>query len=77
VIDELMGHESGRPGSDTSRMGALYRETTPSMLARVRAAIDERLAVADGVAAHLLPEMDERRIARFRGLRRSRKPQGP
>ena len=44
-------------------------------LARVTAAIDERLAVTDAVAARLLPEMDERRAKRFRGHQETRKPQ--
>jgi integrase len=68
VIDELMGHESGRQGGEVSRMGALYRETTPEMLARVTAAIDERLSLALAAAAPLLREMDE--------LRRKRLPRG-
>src|SRR5262245_21747955 len=42
VIDELMGHESGRPERGTSRMGALYRETPPDVLTRVTAAVEER-----------------------------------
>jgi hypothetical protein len=52
VIDELMGHSSGRRsgGGDGSPMGRVYRETTPAMLDRVTAAIEERLAVALRVA---------------------------
>ena len=45
-------------------MGALYRETTPEMLARVTAAIDERLTTALKVVARLLPEVEERRRSR-------------
>jgi hypothetical protein len=37
-----------------------------SSAGRLVAAIDERLAVADAVAARWLPEIGERRIARFR-----------
>src|SRR5262245_66509301 len=45
VIDELMGHTSGRPdhAAGGSPMGRIYRETTPAMVARVTAALDERL----------------------------------
>jgi integrase len=41
VIDELMGHEPSRRG-DTggSRIGSLYRDTTPEMAARVIDAIE-------------------------------------
>jgi len=58
VIDELMGHSSGRHagGGDGSPMGRVYRETTPAMLARVVAAIDQRLLtvlqVASGLGAY-------------------------
>jgi hypothetical protein len=56
VIDELMGHASGRRQrrAGGSPMGRVYRETTPAMLARVTAALDDRLGVAERVAAHLL-----------------------
>jgi hypothetical protein len=39
VIDELMGHASGRPdhAPGGSPMGRIYRETTPAMVARVTA----------------------------------------
>jgi integrase len=60
VIDEVMGHESGhrsgsrhggRDSSDRgSRVGVRYRDTTSEMLARVVAAIEERLATALEVA---------------------------
>jgi integrase len=50
VIDELMGHASGRPGGELQQRGSLvglrYRWTTPEMEARVVAAIEQRLAVA-------------------------------
>jgi hypothetical protein len=46
VIDELMGHASGHRdpgagGAGGSPMGRVYRETTPAMVARVTAALDE------------------------------------
>jgi hypothetical protein len=44
VIDELMGHASGRHPEHGSRMGRVHRETAPEMVARVVAAIDTRLA---------------------------------
>jgi integrase len=58
VIDELMGHASGRRdhGAGGSPMGRVYRETTPAMVARVTAALDERIAHALAVAAYLLRE---------------------
>jgi hypothetical protein len=50
VIDELMGHASGRRdrGAGGSPMGRVYRETTPVMVARVTAALDERIGHAFG-----------------------------
>jgi integrase len=53
VIDELMGHASGRRdrGAGGSPMGRAYRETTPAMVARVTAALDERIGRAQAVAA--------------------------
>jgi integrase len=45
VIDELMGHSAG-PRHEGSLMARIYHHTTPDMLARVVAAIEERLAVA-------------------------------
>jgi integrase len=58
VIDELMGHASGRRdrGAGGSPMGRVYRETTPAMVARVTAALDERMGRALAVAAYLLRE---------------------
>jgi hypothetical protein len=50
-----MGHASVRR-SGGSPMGRIYRETTPAMLARVTAAIDERIVYACKVAADLLCE---------------------
>jgi hypothetical protein len=35
-------------------MGRVYRETTPAMLARVTAALDERIGCAMAVAGNLL-----------------------
>jgi hypothetical protein len=37
-------------------MGRVYRETTPAMVARVTAALDERIGRAQAVAAYLLRE---------------------
>jgi hypothetical protein len=37
-------------------MGRVYRETTPAMLGRVIAALDERISRAEQVAASLLRE---------------------
>jgi integrase len=51
VIDELMGHATGRRLDQGSRIGRIYRETTPEMLARVVAAIEQRLTVALKVAS--------------------------
>jgi hypothetical protein len=71
VIDELMGHASGRRdrGAGGSPMGRIYRETTPAMLARVTAALDARLGVAERVAAHLLRERrDSRAVDGGEGL---------
>jgi integrase len=57
VIDELMGHASGhRDRGGGSPMGRVYRETTPAMVARVTAALDERIGHALAVAAYLLRE---------------------
>ena len=55
VIDELMGHTSGRRGQSGvgSPMGRIYRETTPTMLARVTAALDERIGRAMAAAGNL------------------------
>jgi hypothetical protein len=55
VIDELMGHSGGQRGGTTggSPMGRVYRETTPTMLARVTAALDERIDRAMAVAGNL------------------------
>jgi hypothetical protein len=49
----LMGHSGGQLDYASARgpLGRVYRETKPAMLARVTAAIDERLAVALRVAA--------------------------
>jgi integrase len=64
VIDELMGHASGRRdrGAGGSPMGRVYRETTPAMVARVTAALDERLGRALAVAAYLLREGRDWRV---------------
>jgi hypothetical protein len=51
VIDEVMGHAGGRHPEQGSRMGRVYRETTPEMVTRVVAAIDARLAMVLEVAA--------------------------
>jgi integrase len=77
VIDELMGHAGGRRAGAAggSPMGRVYRETTPAMLARVTAAIDDRLAIALKVAARLLPEANERRRARRKRFPDKNEPQ--
>jgi hypothetical protein len=53
-----MGHAGGRRdrGAGGSSMGRVYRETTPAMVARVTAALDERIGRALAVAAYLLRE---------------------
>jgi integrase len=63
VIDELMGHASGRRdrGAGGSPMGRVYRETTPAMVARVTVALDERIGRALAVAAYLLRERRDSR----------------
>jgi integrase len=63
VIDELMGHASGHRdrGAGGSAMGRVYRETTPAMVARVTAALDERIGRALAVAAYLLRERRDSR----------------
>jgi integrase len=64
VIDELMGHASGHRdrGAGGSPMGRVYRETTPAMVARVTAALDERIGRAQAVAAYLLREGRDSRV---------------
>jgi integrase len=61
VIDELMGHAGGRRdrGAGGSPMGRVYRETTPAMVTRVTAALDDRIGHALAVAAYLLREAEE------------------
>jgi hypothetical protein len=50
VIDELMGHHTGRPREqDGSAIGLRYRHMTAEMQARVLAVIDRCLAVAQAV----------------------------
>jgi hypothetical protein len=71
VIDELMGHASGRldRGAGGSPMGRIYRETTPAMVARVTAALDDRTGRALAVAAYLLREgRDSRTVEAEEGL---------
>jgi hypothetical protein len=53
VIDEVMGHAGGRHPEHGSRMGRVYRETTPEMVTRVIDAIQVRLAVVLEVAERL------------------------
>jgi integrase len=54
VIDEVMGHAPGRRHAAAgSAVGAGYRHTTTVMEDRVRAVIDERLAVALEVEVHV------------------------
>ena len=62
VIDELMGHASGRRDRGAgSPMGRVYRETTPAMMARVTVALDKRIGHALAVAAYLLRERPDSR----------------
>jgi integrase len=63
VIDELMGHAGGRRdrGAGGSPMGRVYRETTPAMVARVTATLDDRIGQALAVAAYLLRERRDSR----------------
>ncbi len=56
VIDELMGHAGGRRLEHGSKMGRVYRETTPEMLTRVVAAVEARLTVVLKVAEGARPE---------------------
>ena len=53
-----MGHASGRRdrGAGGSPMGRVYRETTPLMVARATATLDDRIGRALAVAAYLLRE---------------------
>jgi Phage integrase family len=64
VIDELMGHTSGPRdrGAAGSPMGRIYRETTPAIVARVTAAVDDRIGRAQAVAAYLLREGRDWRV---------------
>jgi integrase len=66
VIDELMGHSSGRRAGAAggSPMGRVYRETTQAMLARVTAALDERIGRAMVAAASVEREARESAEAR-------------
>jgi len=61
VIDELMGHSGGRRtgGAGGSPMGRVYRETTPTMLARVIAALDERIGRTMEVAGNPMRDARE------------------
>jgi integrase len=55
VIDELMGHAGGRRDrAGGSPMGRVYRETTPAMLARITATLEDRVALAEQIAVNLL-----------------------
>jgi hypothetical protein len=60
VIDELMGHAGGRRNGDAggSPMGRVYRETTPAMLNRVTAALDERIVRAMAVVGNPLHDAE-------------------
>ena len=63
-----MGHAGGRHdrGAGGSPMGRLYRETTPAMVARVTAALDDRIGRALAVAAYLLRERQDSRAVNDR-----------
>jgi hypothetical protein len=54
-----------RPGVPKScpEDSGIYRETTPAMVARVTAALDDRIGRAQAVAAHLLREGRDWRAA--------------
>jgi integrase len=57
VIDELMGHHTGRPREqDGSAIGLRYRHMTTEMQARVLAVIDRCLATALAVHAPTMPQ---------------------
>jgi hypothetical protein len=43
-------------------LGRVYRETTPAMVARVTAALDERMGRALAIAAYLLREGRDSRV---------------
>jgi hypothetical protein len=50
-------------------MGRGYRETTPAMVARMTAALDDRIGHAQAVAAYLLRERrDSRAVDGGKGL---------
>ncbi len=59
-IDRLMGHRRGRRSErdQGSEIGIRYRHTTPTMEARIVAAIEERLTIVLTTAARLLPDGD-------------------
>ena len=58
-----MGHASGHRdhAGGGSPMGRIYRETTPAMVARVTAALDDRIGHALAAAAYLLRERQDSR----------------
>jgi len=57
AVADLMGHAGGRhAGVAGSPMGRVYRETTPGMLARVTAVLDDRIGRAEQIAASLQRE---------------------
>jgi integrase len=61
VIDDLMGHSGGGHGQGGgSPMSRVYRETTPAMLARVIAALDDRIVCAEAIAADLSGDRETR-----------------
>jgi hypothetical protein len=59
-----MGHAGGRRdrGAGGGPMGRVYRETTPAMMARATAALDDRIGRALAVAAYLLREGWDSRV---------------
>jgi integrase len=66
VIDELMGHSGVRRagGAGGSPIGRVYRETTPAMLARVTAVLDDRIGRALMMAASTEPHTKPRATLR-------------
>jgi len=67
VIDELMGHAGGQ--HEGSPMARIYRHTTPEMLARVVAAVEDRLVIALDVAQMWPDEDQAERESREEGTR--------
>lgn len=84
VIDEVMGHAGGRRGEHHgSRIGSVYRHTTPAMEQRIRDEINKRLVQASEIASkpEVAAAIEANRADRLRptahdGPRRQRAPPG-